>query len=489
MTEREFDKFFKDRIGDEEQSFEFRTDDWLAAAHDLDKALPVAAPVVVPPTRLLTWHKWSAAAAVVFLASQVWLIAKIMDLKHEVSSLKQENVALAQPEKSVAPEKRLETVVQYDTVYKSVVIEKPIYKTQLLKNDATSTQLAENNDALKNKEPQSAQLNSKQLSIADNLKNKTQNDKNSTPSLTNNQPQKENSLNTDKSIDKAKANNSTIVDNNTSLIEKNDLKTAEKSNNIDKTDTFNSLDNNTLNVLRGKDALAALPNVSFQTVKSNRRETAVLDMSEWLLLQKRSIIQPAPLMTNGWTLGANSLFLLNEFGRDKTILNHGANVRLAYDLRSNWRLTADVDFYGESHPHPDSLGSHHPPIQPPSTDYNLSNVNQKSKNVAIRIGADYEWINKSVITPFIGFGLAYQLKTLNETEYEYKSPRNPTIPFTLRNDEHNKDNKPVSLSLRVGAMGKIYRRLGWSVNIGKELPFSGRTNQLLSGQIGLSYAL
>ena len=119
---------------------------------------------------------------------------------------------------------------------------------------------------------------------------------------------------------------------------------------------------------------------------------------------------------------------------------------MAYDLRSNWRLTADVDFYGESYPHPDSLASHHPPFQPPSSDYNLSKVNQKSKNVAVRIGADYEWINKSVVTPFIGFGLAYQLKTLNETEYEYKSPRNPTIPVRLRNDE-NKEDKPFSFSV------------------------------------------
>ena len=271
-------------------------------------------------------------------------------------------------------------------------------------------------------------------------------------------------------------------------MKKNDLKTVEKPNNIDKTDTNNSLDNNAINALRGKDALAALPNVGLQTVKSNSRESAILNMNEWLMLQKRSIIQPAPLMTNGWTLGANSLFLLNEVGRNKSILNHGANIRLAYDLRSNWRLTADANFYGESHPHPDSLNSHNPPISPPSIDYNLSKVNQKSKNIAIRIGADYEWMNKSTVTPFIGFGLAYQLKTLDETEYEFKSPRNPTIPFSVRNNER-KDDKPLSLSLRVGAMGKIYRRLGWSVNIGKDLPFSSRTNQLLNGQIGFSYTL
>ncbi len=424
MTEREFDKFFKDRIGDEEQSFDFRTDDWLAAAHELDKVLPVAAPVVIPPTRFLTWHKWSAAAAVVFLASQVWLIAKIMDLKYEVSSLKQENVALTQPEKSVAPEKRLETVVQYDTVYKSVVIEKPIYKTQLLKDNATPSQLAENNKALKNNVP---------------------------------------------------------------AIDKNDLKTTEKSNNIDITGTNNSLDNNNLNALRGQDALAALPNLGLQTVKSNNRETAVLDMSEWLLLQKRTIIQPAPLMTNGWTLGVNSLSVLSECGSKKSKVNLGANVRLTYDLRSNWRLTADVNFWKESRPSPDTI-SHRPPFTPPSPDYRLSKVDLKSKNIAMRIGADYEWINKSAVTPFIGFGFAYQLKTEDKIEFQYRKPGKPNFPIAIRNDERDND-KPLSLSFRVGAMGKIYRRLGWSVNIGKELPFSGRTNQLLSGQVGFSYAL
>lgn len=446
MTEREFDKFFKDRIGDEEQSFDFRTDDWLAASHELYKVLPVAAPVVVPPTRLLTWHKWSAAAAVVFLASQVWLIAKIMDLRHEVGSLKQENVALAQPEKSVAPEKRLETVVQYDTVYKSVVIEKPVYKTQLLKDNATPSQLAENNDELKNNGLQPAQLNSKEpsteKSIADKLNNKTQNDKNSTPIIT---------------------------------------------NNIDKIDTNNSLDNNTVNALRGKDALAALPNIGLQTVKSNSRETAILNMSEWLMLQKRTIIQPAPLMTNGWTLGANSSFMLSKCGNKKSKVNTGANVRLTYDLRSNWRLSADVDIWNESHPSPDST-SHRPPFTPPSPDYRLSNVDLKSKNIALRLGADYEWINKSAVTPFIGFGISYQSKTEDKIEFQYKKPGNPNFPIAIRNDDHD-DDKPLSLSLRVGAMGKIYRRLGWSVNIGKELPFSGRTNQLLSGQVGFSYAL
>ena len=44
MTERDFDNIFKDKIGDE-LPFDFRPSDWLAAEQELDKLLPVTAPV------------------------------------------------------------------------------------------------------------------------------------------------------------------------------------------------------------------------------------------------------------------------------------------------------------------------------------------------------------------------------------------------------------------------------------------------------------
>ena len=62
MTERDFDKIFQDKIGDE-LPFEFQPADWLAAEQELDKVMPISAPVA-PVMRLLTWHKWAAAAAV-----------------------------------------------------------------------------------------------------------------------------------------------------------------------------------------------------------------------------------------------------------------------------------------------------------------------------------------------------------------------------------------------------------------------------------------
>ena len=44
MTERDFDKIFQDKIGDE-LPFEFHHADWLAAEQELDKVMPISAPV------------------------------------------------------------------------------------------------------------------------------------------------------------------------------------------------------------------------------------------------------------------------------------------------------------------------------------------------------------------------------------------------------------------------------------------------------------
>lgn len=459
MTENEFDKFFKDRVGDEEQSFEFRQDDWLAAAHEMDKVLPVAADTVVSPVRFLTWHKWAAAAAVVFLASQVWLIAKIVDLKEEVVSLKQENSTLADPKNTGAADQRLETIVLFDTIYKPVIIERSVYKNVPLNDRSMPSQLANNNDVAKNK---LLPTNPSNITSAD--------DKNFTPIVNKEKTQKENRLDKDKTVVTAESDNTNIA-NNTTL-------SSETA------DSLNRLQSPT-QLLLVKDVFAALPNVTSKGVKSNRMRSSYLDLKEFDL-GKTHIIQPAPLFLNGWALGVNSLLIKLPTKNQQTKIVQGANVRLTYDLRSNWRLSADVDFWSENRVKQDT--SHQPHIKPPSPDYRLTTVNLKTKNVEIRLGADYAWTNKSPITPFVGFGLSYNLQTQNNIEFEFKKPGKPNYPIAIRNEDPD-INKPVFLSLRAGAMGKIYRRLGWSVNLGKELPFNGKTNQLLSGQIGLSYSL
>lgn len=463
MTEREFDDFFKDRIGDE-QPFEFRSDDWFAAAHELDKVLPVAAPVaVVPPPRFLAWHKCAAAAAILVLASQAWLMNKMSDLKQEVVTLKKENVSLTQQKDLLATETRRETIVQYDTIVKTIVIESPIQAIKLFQKNNQRVQSADYYVA-ENKSVAPGKTYSNDKPVAD------------------------------KTTDKFEKSNNAVVNNPINQVEKNDLITSDKKdNNIAQNDTFNTsakLDNSILkNAVRDNAVIAALPLVEFEAVQSNRRNIQQLELMEAV-----PIVQPKvkpTLFLNGWTLGVNSLWILNKqrAGKDKknSDLDNGFNARLTYQLKSNWRLAADVDFWSETRPHPDS--SHRSPFQPPSPDYNLSRVDLKSKKVQIRVGADYEFVNKSIVTPFVGMGLAYVVTTQDDIEYQFKSPRNPTIPVAVHKDKMPDSKNPLYLSLRAGLSGTFYKRLGWSLNVAKELPFNGPTNRLLSGQVGLVYAL
>ncbi len=461
MTERDFDKFFKDRL-DDEQEFEFRSDDWSAAASELDKVMPVSTPVVATPQpRLLTWHKWAAAAAILILGSQAWLMNKIFDLKHEIVSLKTENSRLAQQNETAVTEKRYEIVVQYDTITKTVTIEKPVYNSPILKNALPNTQIADND----NGQPKS-------MLTVENTKVEA----------------KYQQMEGDKKMIK----NNDVADNKGNQVNKNDVIT-HKNNIIAQNDTFNTstkVDKSILDMPTvAQTELANLPNITVEAVKSNRLNQAKLEIQELMpIIQHQA--KPA-LFTNGWVVGINVLGQLDRKNYNKNSeieLESGYNARLSYQLRSNWRIAADVDFWSECRPHPDS--THRPPFQPPTPDYNLSRVEMKQKKVQIRLGSDYEFVNKSIVTPFVGMGLVYQITTKDDIEYQFKSPRNPTIPVSVRNDKKPmvKPN-PIYLSLRAGLSGTIYKRMGWSLDVTKDMPFRGISEKPLSGHIGLTYAL
>lgn len=461
MTEREFDKFFKDRL-DDEQGFEFRSDDWFAAAHELDKVMPVSTPeVVMPQSRLLTWHKWAAAAAILILGSQAWLMNKMFDLKHEIVSLKTENTRLSQQNEAVITEKRYETVVQYDTITKTVMIEKPVYVSPMLKNNIPNVQVADNSKG------QLKPVLTVEKAKAD-----------SKPQL----------IKDDKKI----IQNNDVVGNTGNQDNKNDV-IIKKDNSIAQNDTFNTstkVDKSILEMpIVAQTELANLPNITVEVVKSNRLNQAKLELQESM-----PIIQPKvkpTLFTNGWVVGINALGQLDRKGYNKSSqieLEGGYNARLSYQIRSNWRLAADVDFWSETRPHPDSM--HRPPFQPPTPDYNLSRVDTKQKKVQIRLGGDYDFVNKSIITPFVGMGLQYEITTKDDIEYQFKSPRNPTIPVSVHNDKKTMvKSSPIYLSLRAGLSGTIYKRVGWSLDVTKDMPFNGTINRTLSGHIGLIYAL
>ena len=130
MTERDFDTIFKDKIGDE-LPFDFRPADWLAAEQELDKLMPLAAPATpivkgfIP--RLLTWHKWGVAAAVLLLGSQLYLMTQLNKVKDEVIALHQEKTEWGASNKAdIFDNNNTQSIViQHDTVTKTVYIEVP----------------------------------------------------------------------------------------------------------------------------------------------------------------------------------------------------------------------------------------------------------------------------------------------------------------------------------------------------------------------------
>ena len=228
------------------------------------------------------------------------------------------------------------------------------------------------------------------------------------------------------------------------------------------------------------------------TVKSIGRAKNWLndEAFDFMSMARIPIIKPISV-PNGWEISVNSLFLnADEHRRSKPQtpqprdknnderLSIGANVRLGYNIRKNLRLSAEADFWSERHGQ--DLNSRSPIVQLPS-EYVLVNVEQTYRAFQVRIGVDYKFRQIIGIQPFIGIGLVYQKRLNDGFEYEFKKNGNPVPPIFERND--GKFNVPVSLGLRAGMEGKIYRRFGWSVDI------NAQRGATLSSHIGLKYAL
>lgn len=498
MTERDFDKIFQDKIGDE-LPFDFRPDDWLAAEQELDKLLPTAAPVapltVVP--RFLTWHKWAAAAAVLLLASQLFLMTELRSVKQEVVTLHKKNAELVALEKGdktssnvadkVADKNTQSIVIQHDTIIKTIIVEVPQRHTTLEKElEKRGVQKGDFDNFIAN---QNALNERNEAGFSTNKKNKTSVDKSNLTAKTNDATL----LNTNKtplqtvenaSINKNKKDNE--------LVDKKQLTTDEL--NDKKQLTTNELtdnkDNELLNVNKDKPVVANLPNTELTTVKSIGRAKNWLndEAFDFIPMSKMPIIKPISI-PNGWEISVNSLFLnANEHRRPKfqlprdndkeDRLSIGANVRLGYNIRKNLRLSAEVDFWSERHKQ--EINSR-PPNVPLPPDYVLVNVEQTYRAYQIRVGADYKFRQIIGIQPFIGLGLAYQERLNDGFEFQFKRNGNRVPPIFERNDD--KFNVPISLGIRAGVEGKLYRRFGWSVDI------NAQRGVTLSSHVGLKYAL
>lgn len=499
MNEREFDDIFKDRIGDE-LPFDFRPSDWEAAAQELDKVLPVMSapavapnPVIQPAAKILGFSKWAAAAAVVVMASQGWLLAKLFDVSHELKALKEQNsVAIATPQEATNTTKSAETIVIRDTIVKTVYIEVPTSQKANKSNILKSNQLDTPQNGTWTVENKKQNLNTTTENSTPNALNNT--NKNNRPTEVINDKQniiaqsdvtgKNNSqplINTANPEKKPENNNSVIAQNNSTL---------------DKTITPNTTN---ATAAENKESIALgslyhLPTVKLHTVSPLHKDALWMNTEDLKLIYNsggKSIIKPLP-MENGWKIGVNAVAILTELPKNGgTKTDYGYNGRVTYEVNSNWRASADASFWNESYSmHIDSV--RRPPVGPPSPDYDLSQVNLKAKIVQLRAGADYLFLNKTTITPFVGLGLAYKIKTQNDFEYQFKSsnPNKPNIPIAIHNDDDKTTaDNPYYLSMRAGAEGKIYRRLGWSANVTGQLRLNSRSNQTWGAQVGLVYSL
>jgi hypothetical protein len=490
MTERDFDKFFKDTIGDELPQ-DFRPNDWLAAEQELDKMLPISTPTV-PSPRLLTWHKWAIAATVLLLGSQLYLMSELGKIKQEVVALHQENAELMVAKKAdfVEPKSMQSVVIQHDTIVKTVFIEKRNNENAIeqKQNDSPIQRRNFDNFAANN-----SPINERNEAALSNPKN------NPAPILKSNLVTKNEAINTPKTALQT-VENSVKVDNekinpiteNKGFI-KNELTENKAENTINSTDlNKENSDNSITKIDKENTLLINLPIAELTSVKSINKATTWLnpDDFDFAFMSKPVMIKPIP-EPNGWEIGLNTLFVNNEEHRspkqrggkrdDDRNVSMGANVRLTYNLRQSIRLTADADFWSERH---GRFDPNKPPTKeplPPTPNLNLVGLNQNARSFQLRLGADYKLRQVIGLQPFVGFGVAFQQRLDDKLEYTYTQNSIEIAPISTPNEE--KFNKPFSLSFRAGVEGKIYRRLGWNINLNAQL---GNT---LSSNFGLRYAL
>ena len=521
MNERDFDNIFKDNIGDE-LPFDFRPDDWQAAAQELDKVLPaaIAAPAIVPQPRILTWHKWAAAAAVVFVASQTWLLAKLFDLNSEVTTLKSANVAEVQS--STQPTTETKTFVKYDTIVRTVVVESSAQKeaTVSASEKASNSNIAANNDIYKKvykdvynqvRKEIGAELEATKAALAVATKGSTQSEQSKTASP-NTPKNTENKANIATNVTSEKTGNNTVKNNEqntqkdapkdvlTPNITKNEAIASQKNElPSDKNNTPNDFDKNNNNIAliaainKELGAFDKIPYLDSKSVKSIHNAQMWMNEDEkealYWAAHRRTIIKPLSIPSN-WSIGINALGVWSEYPKDSVVLNKGINFRLAYDLKNNWRVTADIETWKESFESKIDSNRHQPS---PFPNYAFEKANYDSRLVQVRLGADYQYFNKTIFTPYIGAGVTYKKCTEKTIEVQLRNPQKPGEPPIRFNDKdfdkEFQSSSPLYASLRAGVNIALLKRLNLTTSITGQWRMNGNSNQTWSAQIGLAYTL
>ncbi|MDZ7878393.1 MAG: hypothetical protein U5L45_12015 [Saprospiraceae bacterium] len=537
MTERDFDQIFKDKIGDE-LPFDFRPSDWLAAEQELDKLMPLSAPVASTPSapsipfipRLLTWHKWAAAAAVLLLGSQIYLMTQLSKVKEEVVALHQEKTELKVVNKTdiTGFSANQSVVIHHDTVVKNVYIEVPqkgSLSEQLAQDkkrsnpanaqriqrfegvEATDNSLDERNEVIAlTPKMQGTTTPKMNLVGKDAVLNTGSAEKialNTVENTLRMSEQKETVANSQTELNKNESTKNELSKNELGKneLDKNELDksglTDVKKENPDKLVAINSVisqDNtpNLTDIKRENTLLAILPKTDLATIKSISRAKNWLndETFDFILTAKPVIIKPI-CKSNAWEVSVNSLLLVseehrkprflgvNKYDKDEQRMSIGANVRVGYHIRNNIRLLVEADIWKERHGQ-DTMGR--TPILP--SDFTLATVEQTFTAFQVRIGADYKLRTVWGLKPFVGIGLAYQKRANDDLQFRYKKDNKSLPPIAVPNEA--KFEKPVYLSFRAGLEGKIYKGLSWSVDVNAERGAMNR--KTFMSHLGLKYA-
>lgn len=550
MTERDFDKIFQDKIGDE-LPFEFQPSDWLAAEQELDKVMPISAPIapVSAVPRLLTWHKWAAAAAVLLLGSQLFLMSELRTVKQEVVSLHQENAALKASENQEikTPIASQNTVIQYDTIVKTIVVEVPQRGATLEKElkargvdkvDFDNFVANQNtiNDRYEagavNKKRQNTEGSSKPNLSAKNNDNLVLNTGKMPLQLVENATKNTIKDNTSEALTQLVANdlvikNKDLIGISKSLIElneankgltiTNDLKNQNDAlinknknlisqNNqlialnkdkaiinelIAKNEELIEINGQLIDFNKDKSVLTVLPmNTQLAAVKSiNRNKNWLNDEAfDYIKMSKLPIIKPVS-MPNGWEISANTLLLSNEDHRKSQKQPQRDNDKekqfsAGANLRLGYNIRNNVRLSAEI----DFWSECH-----------AQDTGRRSPRFSLPPDfklESVEQISRSwqvrlgadyKTRQFIGLqpfiGIGLVYQGRTNDEFQYSFKRG-NIPLPAVNEPNDtKLTKPFAVGFRAGVEGKIYRRLSWSVDI------NAQRATTLSSHIGLKYAL
>lgn len=498
MNERDFDKLFQDKIGDE-LPFDFQPADWQKVSRALDEVLPntpIAAPELAALTSVKRVWWWAAAAATVLVASNLWLIYQLRETKREVAALQ------VQKAEEVLTKEKPQIVIVRDTIYQTIYANAP----HLAQTPTITPQKSLDTKISKKNEINTYKADN-QLFMKDDLTNLSKNIPSKIVDKPTADPNKEaaGEPGSDKRatppppqyVQQTKVLQPDFEQTTGGATQPTYATVAEKYATISKnaTQTGNA---NTPNMIEDN----ILINKDLDILAINRLRKLTYQHNNLPLYEIDDYITKTPIsplfkshipIISGWAFGVHKTWLFDQpISRKapKTQGNLGATI--GADLGRNWRLSASFDYWHEYQRQIDSADRQGVP-EPPAPDYRFEFMEIESPLAQIRVGIDYYLPQFGSNNFFIGAGFAKQWLTNPEEKYVFKhrplQPNpNPQQP-QFRDIEQQGTDKNIRdfALLRLGTEGSLYRGLGWNANVYSQWAIKDFSDQTWGAQIGLHY--